>query len=159
MVIGPDWRPGMGVGRATIDAMYAPNAVWRTLAAEARDAANSMQESYRGTSIASNHERAKSMYVSYFLDSEYFGDVIDGEPPEVTRERLSVHDIDVFLYWGEPADPTPAYLADYTLSDSFFDDGRLKVYSRGGAGANVEERPAGVATPAALSRSSLSADR
>lgn len=133
MVIGPDWRPGMGVGRATIDAMYAPNAVWRTLAADARDAANSMQESYRGTSIASNHERAKSMYVSYFLDSEYFGDVIDGEPPEVTRERLSAHDIDVFLYWGEPGDPTPAYLADYTLSDSF-EDGRLKVYTRGGAG-------------------------
>ena len=127
MVIGPDWRPGMGVGRATIDAMYAPNAVWRTLAADARDAANSMQGSHRGTSIASNHERAKSMYVSYFLDSEYFGDVIDGEPTEVTRERLSAHDIDVFLYWGEPGDPTPAYLADYTLSDSF-EDGRLKVY-------------------------------
>jgi hypothetical protein len=72
------------------------------------------------------------MYVSYFLDSEYFGDVIDGEPPDVTQQRLSDYDIEVFLYWGDPGDPTPAYLADYTLSDSF-EDGALRVFARNAA--------------------------
>ncbi len=30
---------------------------------------------------------------------------------------------------GDSNDPTPAYLADYTLSDTF-DDGALRVYTR-----------------------------
>lgn len=129
MVIGPDWRPEAGIGRETLAAAYAPDARWRELASDARADAELLQEPYSGTTIASNTSRARSLYIAYFLDSEYYGDVLDGEPPGVTRQRLSEHAIEVFLFWGEPGDAPPAYLADYSLADTLH-DGALRVFTR-----------------------------
>lgn len=133
LVAGPYWRPAVGVGGNLIDLMYAPEAYWRRAATEGHTAAAALGDDYAGTRIAANDARWQSMYIAFFTDSEYYGEVIAGEPHEVTQNRLRHYEIDVFLYWGAPDEQKPSYLTQYSLSEELH-DGWLRVYTRDGVG-------------------------
>ncbi len=129
MIAGPNWRPEVGLGRSTLDLAYSAHAPWRAAARDGHDDAELLGDRYEGLSLASNSAWERSLNLAFFLRSDYYGIVLEGEAPGVTSDRLDEFNIEAFLYWGDPDDAKPAYLSDYTLRDEFH-DGTLKVYTR-----------------------------
>ena len=77
--------------------------------------------------IASNKERHKSLYLSYYLNSKYYGEAYNNIAEKDLPAELSKNDIDYYLVWDESNDETQI-LSSYSEITSGGVPG-LRIYS------------------------------
>ena len=77
--------------------------------------------------IASNKERHKSLYLSYYLNSKYYGEAYNNIAEKDLPAELSKNNIDYYLVWDESNDESQI-LSSYTEITSEGVPG-LRIYS------------------------------